>query len=95
LQDLVYTPLLHIRYRVFTTPQSKHEIRQDVRHLQDPVYLLVGREPELLSNIVDSLTRNQVPEWSTSYINYKGLKKEIKEAEMQKRAGDSPDLARA
>ncbi|CCX30608.1 Glycerophosphoryl diester phosphodiesterase family-domain-containing protein [Pyronema domesticum] len=40
-----------------------------------------------------TLTRNQVPEWSTSYINYKGLKKEMKEAEKQKRAGDSPDLA--
>lgn len=76
-------------------PLSKYEIWQDVRHLQDPVYLIVSREPELLSNFVNSLTRNQVPEWSTSYINYKGLKKEMKEAEKQKRAGDSPDLARA
>jgi glycerophosphodiester phosphodiesterase len=43
-----------------------------------------------------NLPRNQVPEWATSYINYKGLKKLIKAAAhagegMQD--GDSPDLA--
>ncbi|KAI5805256.1 hypothetical protein BZA77DRAFT_363281 [Pyronema omphalodes] len=33
-----------------------------------------------------TITSRQVPEWSTSYINYKGLKKEIKEAEKQKKS---------
>ncbi|KAF8543531.1 glycerophosphocholine phosphodiesteras-like protein Gde1 [Trichophaea hybrida] len=40
-----------------------------------------------------NLPRNQVPEWSASYINYKGLKKLIKTAAEEKRAGKAPDLA--
>jgi glycerophosphodiester phosphodiesterase len=44
-----------------------------------------------------NLPRNQVPEWATSYINYKGLKKLIKAAATggreEKQEGDSPDLA--
>ena len=43
-----------------------------------------------------NLPRNQVPEWATSYINYKGLKKLIKAAareEEEKQDAESPDLA--
>ena len=44
-----------------------------------------------------NLPRNQVPEWATSYINYKGLKKLIKAAAQErgegKQEGDNPDLA--
>jgi hypothetical protein len=40
-----------------------------------------------------SLARNQVPEWSSSYINYKGLKKLIKAAANAARNGEDPDLA--
>ena len=43
-----------------------------------------------------NLPRNQVPEWATSYINYKGLKKLIKAAAQgveEKQDGESPDLA--
>ncbi|KAI5795074.1 glycerophosphocholine phosphodiesterase-like protein Gde1 [Geopyxis carbonaria] len=40
-----------------------------------------------------NLPRNQVPEWSSNYINYKGLKKQIKAAVIEKRAGNEPDLA--
>jgi len=36
-----------------------------------------------------NLPRNQVPEWASSYINYKGLKKLIKSA--QKGAGPEGD----
>jgi hypothetical protein len=41
-----------------------------------------------------NLPRNQVPEWASSYINYKGLKKLIKSAsqtDQQQEGG--PDLA--
>lgn len=40
-----------------------------------------------------SLARNQVPEWSSSYINYKGLKKLVKAAANAARNGEDPDLA--
>ncbi|ETI21141.1 hypothetical protein G647_07485 [Cladophialophora carrionii CBS 160.54] len=44
-----------------------------------------------------NLPRNQVPEWATAYINYKGLKKLIKAAAKggseEKQEGDGPDLA--
>jgi len=40
-----------------------------------------------------SLARNQVPEWSSSYINYKGLKKLVKVAVDAARNGEDPDLA--
>ncbi|KAI9843510.1 MAG: Glycerophosphocholine phosphodiesterase [Sclerophora amabilis] len=39
-----------------------------------------------------NLTRNQVPEWSDSYINYKGLKKFIKAAAESVKAGRDADL---
>lgn len=40
-----------------------------------------------------SLPRNQVPEWSSAYIDYKGLKKLIKAAAEAVRDGAEPDLA--
>lgn len=40
-----------------------------------------------------NLPRNQVPEWSAEYINYKGLKKLIKAAAAQQKQGGAPDLA--
>ncbi|UPX10729.1 Glycerophosphodiester phosphodiesterase [Ascochyta rabiei] len=39
------------------------------------------------------LPRNQVPEWASSYINYKGLKKLIKSAAAASNHGSDPDLA--
>lgn len=39
------------------------------------------------------LPRNQVPEWASSYINYKGLKKLIKTAADASKQGSDPDLA--
>ncbi|KAF2471964.1 GDPD-domain-containing protein [Lindgomyces ingoldianus] len=40
-----------------------------------------------------NLPRNQVPEWASSYINYKGLKKLIKTASAALKNGADPDLA--
>ncbi|KAL7623642.1 Glycerophosphocholine phosphodiesterase [Parahypoxylon ruwenzoriense] len=40
-----------------------------------------------------SLPRNQVPEWASSYIDYKGLKKLIKAATAASNAGEEVDLA--
>lgn len=40
-----------------------------------------------------NLPRLQVPEWSTEYINYKGLKKLIKAAAAHQKHGEEPDLA--
>ncbi|KAF2447641.1 glycerophosphodiester phosphodiesterase GDE1 [Karstenula rhodostoma CBS 690.94] len=40
-----------------------------------------------------TLSRNQVPEWASSYINYKGLKKLIKTAVESVKSGEDPDLA--
>jgi glycerophosphodiester phosphodiesterase len=40
-----------------------------------------------------NLPRNQVPEWASSYINYKGLKKLIKNAAEASKNGSDPDLA--
>lgn len=39
------------------------------------------------------LPRNQVPEWASSYINYKGLKRLIKTAAEALQHGLEPDLA--
>ncbi|KAF2182168.1 GDPD-domain-containing protein [Zopfia rhizophila CBS 207.26] len=40
-----------------------------------------------------NLPRNQVPEWASSYINYKGLKKLVKSASIAVKNGFDPDLA--
>lgn len=40
-----------------------------------------------------NLPRNQVPEWASSYINYKGLKKLIKGATDTARCGGTVDTA--
>lgn len=40
-----------------------------------------------------NLPRNQVPEWASSYIDYKALKKLIKAAKKEADHGDEPDLA--
>ena len=40
-----------------------------------------------------NLPRNQVPEWSSSYINYKALKKLIKSAAEIVKHGGEADLA--
>lgn len=40
-----------------------------------------------------NLPRNQVPEWSTSYIQYKSLKKLIKSAADEAKHGDGADTA--
>lgn len=40
-----------------------------------------------------NLARNQVPEWASNYINYKGLKKLIKAAEEGAESGGETDLA--
>lgn len=40
-----------------------------------------------------NLPRNQVPEWGSSYIDYKALKKLIKTAESAIEEGEEPDLA--
>ncbi|KAI1826821.1 Glycerophosphoryl diester phosphodiesterase family-domain-containing protein [Xylaria intraflava] len=40
-----------------------------------------------------SLSRNQVPEWASAYINYKGLKQLIKAAAKRAQAGEDVDIA--
>ena len=40
-----------------------------------------------------NLPRNQVPEWASSYIDYKGLKKLIKAAATTVKEGGGADLA--
>ena len=42
-----------------------------------------------------NLPRNQVPEWAASYINYKSLKKLIKTAVEDEKAGRTVDTAGA
>jgi len=39
------------------------------------------------------LPQFQIPEWASSYINYKGLKKLIKTAVATAKTGKDPDLA--
>ena len=40
-----------------------------------------------------NLPRNQVPEWASAYINYKGLKKLIKTAAERAKRGEGTDTA--
>ena len=40
-----------------------------------------------------NLPRNQVPEWASQYINYKALKKLIKNAQDGENTVGQPDLA--
>lgn len=40
-----------------------------------------------------NLPRNQVPEWASSYINYKALKKLIKTASESSKESSEADLA--
>lgn len=40
-----------------------------------------------------NLPRNQIPEWASSYIDYKALKKQIKSAQRAIEADEDPDLA--
>ncbi|KAF3765457.1 GDPD-domain-containing protein [Cryphonectria parasitica EP155] len=40
-----------------------------------------------------NLPRNQVPEWASAYVNYKGLKKLIKAAALASQNGEKADLA--
>lgn len=40
-----------------------------------------------------NLPHNQVPEWASSYIDYKALKKIIKSAKNETREGEDADLA--
>jgi glycerophosphodiester phosphodiesterase len=40
-----------------------------------------------------NLSRNQVPEWASSYIDYKALKKLIKSAQWAIESEEDPDLA--
>lgn len=40
-----------------------------------------------------NLPRNQVPEWASSYVDYKALKKLIKTAKRAIEQGEDPDLA--
>ncbi len=42
---------------------------------------------------LQSLPRNQVPEWAASYINYKGLKNLVKAASEKARHGETVDPA--
>jgi hypothetical protein len=58
-------------------------------------YLVLGTGcpfPLLLADRRQSLPRNQVPEWSSAYINYKGLKKLIKAASEVAKTGQDADL---
>ena len=47
----------------------------------------------LLTKMPSSLPRNQVPEWSSAYIDYKGLKKLIKATAEATKNGKKADLA--
>ena len=40
-----------------------------------------------------NLPRNQVPEWDTSYMKYKVLKKIVKSAAQDAQNGEAPDTA--
>lgn len=40
-----------------------------------------------------NLSRNQVPEWATSYIKYKALKKLIKSVAEESKRGEGADTA--
>lgn len=51
-----------------------------------------GVIPPPCANGNRSLPRNQVPEWSSAYINYKGLKKLIKAAVEASKTGQDADL---
>jgi hypothetical protein len=53
----------------------------------------VVRPFDIIMKFGHNLPRNQVPEWSSNYINYKGLKKLIKSAASALKDGQEPDLA--
>lgn len=40
-----------------------------------------------------NLPKNQVPEWASAYIDYKGLKKQIKSVSESAQSGKDVDLA--
>lgn len=48
---------------------------------------------QIQADTTHSLPRNQVPEWASAYINYKGLKKLIKAAAQASKNGEQVDLA--
>jgi glycerophosphodiester phosphodiesterase len=54
--------------------------------------LASGLIPSSVADYYHSLPRNQVPEWSSAYINYKGLKKLIKGAVEVTKTGQDADL---
>lgn len=58
--------------------------------------LIPSRDPKTLRSDADaahSLPRNQVPEWASNYIDYKGLKKLIKADVRASQSGEKVDLA--
>ena len=70
---------------------SQDEVWQDVRLSFRPTSLQIYHSSCL--SICRRLPQYQVPEWSASYINYKGLKKLIKAAVAIAKTGRDPDLA--
>ena len=58
-------------------------LARDRKNCQNSVSMKFGR----------NLPRNQVPEWATSYINYKALKKLIKTAAESSKESSEADLA--
>ena len=70
-----------------------HEVRSQVG-LPPPCIGLAphSRLPPPVADCNHSLPRNQVPEWSSAYINYQGLKKLIKAAVEAGKTGQHADL---
>lgn len=58
-----------------------------------PLLYLLVRLSTYKADTIRSLPRNQVPEWASAYINYKGLKKLIKAAAQASKNGEQVDLA--
>lgn len=74
------------------------EVWKDVRlgsflHRSIPPIMRPRTTTQADTDTAPSLPRNQVPEWASAYINYKGLKKLIKAASQASQNGEEVDLA--
>lgn len=90
-----YWPLLSllgfpVDKNILRSPRVQYEVRQKVT----PRKTMNIFAPGIITLMQrHSLPRNQVPEWASAYINYKGLKKLIKAAAERAKVGKDVDTA--
>ena len=74
-----------------TVSQSLYIDRQDQNYPPGRLLLQSSSSKDIMK-FGQQLPRNQVPEWASAYIDYKGLKKLIKGAKQNLENGGDADL---